>query len=153
MRKLIAVFLILIMILPAAALSDLPDISGLTFDELVELKNMINLAILNCDEWQEVKVSAGVWVVGEDIPAGHWTVRPLEGKMTQVYYCEKVLEVEKLPDHSGASHTIVIISESLPLGATHANSVDYNMQKGWYFICNDPVIISPYTGKPDLGFK
>ena len=152
MKKLIIVTMVLALILPVAAIADLPDISGLSFDELVQLHDQLNLAMWNSNEWQEVKIPAGVWTVGEDIPSGHWIVRPMKNSMTQVYYCEKVREVEKLPDHDGLYHTIVIFSESTYLGETKPNEVDYDMKNGWYFICNDPVIFTPYSGKPNLGF-
>ena len=76
---------ILALILTMSALAAIPlsahaeekkiDLSGLTYNELVELKDQINLAIWECDEWQEVEVPQGIWKVGEDIPAGHWTIR------------------------------------------------------------------------------
>ena len=74
MKKLITVILLLALVLPVVSLADLPDISNLTYDELVQLKDQINLAMWNCEEWQEVTVPAGVWVVGEDIPVAHWSI-------------------------------------------------------------------------------
>ena len=93
MKKLITVILILALILPVAALADLPDLSGLSFNELVQLRDQLNLAIWNSQEWQ-VTVPIGVWKVGEDIPVGKWTIRAAsenENVGTYIVYCD-VLE-------------------------------------------------------------
>ena len=66
--------LFVLVLLPVVSFADLPDLSGLSYDELVQLRDKINLAIWNSEEWQEVTVPIGVWVVGEDIPVGHWSI-------------------------------------------------------------------------------
>ena len=73
MKKLL-VMIIVLTLLPIVALADLPDISNLTFEELVALKNQINLAMWNSDEWQEVTVPEGLYQIGKDIPEGRWTI-------------------------------------------------------------------------------
>ena len=75
MKKLLCLLFVLVL-LPVVSLSDLPDISGLSYEELVQLRDCINLAIWNSEEWQEVTVPPGLWKIGDDIPAGHWTIRP-----------------------------------------------------------------------------
>ena len=69
MKKVITILitLALILSLSVSALADF-DLSGLSFEELVALKDQINLAIWNSEKWQEVEVPHGVWLVGEDIP-------------------------------------------------------------------------------------
>lgn len=54
---------------------DETNLSAMSYSNLIDLKNKINLAIWNSAEWQEVTVPMGTWKVGEDIPAGHWTVK------------------------------------------------------------------------------
>ena len=66
--------LFVLVFLPLVSLADLPDLSGLSFDELVLLRDQLNLAIWNSKEWQEVKVPIGVWKIGDDIPVGKWTI-------------------------------------------------------------------------------
>ena len=46
-------------LLPVFSLADLPDLSGLSYDELVQLRDQINLAIWNSEEWEEVSVPSG----------------------------------------------------------------------------------------------
>ncbi len=55
------------------------NVDSLSYNELADLKDQINLAMWNSDEWQEVKVPQGIWEVGVDIPTGHWTISPVEG--------------------------------------------------------------------------
>ena len=153
MRKIIIMILALAMI-PLAAAADLPDISGLTFDELVQLRDQINLAMWNSQEWQEVTVPAGTWKIGEDIPAGHWSVRIVGHGITNGWYCEKVDDFGQ-PVCFGAQYIRhEIASEDFHAFDQEYNHVaDFDMQEGWYFIVDTPVTFTPYTGKPDLGFK
>ena len=153
MKKLITAILILAMLLPAAALADVPDISNLTFDELVQLKDKINLAMWNSKEWQEVKVPAGIWEIGVDIPAGHWQINPKEGGMAELFYCEAVDETAKLPDFSKKYYKEVIVSTSNSNADRSINYIDYDLVEGWFIINRDAVFFTPYTGKPDLGFN
>ena len=154
MKKLITLLLIAALLLPAAALADLPDISGLTYDELVQLKDQINLAMWNSEEWQEVTVPAGVWKVGESIPAGHWDIRIVGHGMTTVWYCEQVDEVGD-PVCWGAKYKYkYLTSEDFnAFNETYNHVVDFDVQDGWYLIFDKEVTFSTYTGKPDLGFK
>jgi len=152
MKKLLALILILALALPAISLADLPDISGLTYDELIELKAQITLAMWNSQEWQEVEVPAGVWEIGKDIPEGYWTISIRPGRYTQIFYCEKVLPVELRPDHTGQSHTTGIAAPDSVLAYQCPQSYSYDMKAGCYFICDDAVVFTPYTG-PGFSFK
>lgn len=88
MRKLITLLLIAAMLLPAAALADLPDISGLTEDELIELNHQIQLRLFSEKLIDGVDVPAGDYVVGEDIPAGTYRMKvgfPSSGGYLTIY--------------------------------------------------------------------
>lgn len=154
MKKFIC--LLLALLIPTMALASTIDLSGLSFDELVELKEQINLAIWESQEWQEVEVPQGVWKVGEDIPAGHWTVRPIDGLRAKVDLGDTLNENE------------TDIKSNLYFGSAFIYSKahkDYNAQTDlseFSFVVKDgdyiqirlgSVIFTPYTGKPDLGFK
>lgn len=72
MKKLL-VFLLALTLLSTAALAEI-DLSGMTYDELLDLRAQVDQALWASDGWQEVDVPSGVYVVGEDIPAGRWTL-------------------------------------------------------------------------------
>lgn len=50
------------------------DLSGMSYDELIALHKQVSIAIMQSDEWKEVTVPVGEYVVGEDIPAGAYTL-------------------------------------------------------------------------------
>lgn len=128
------------------------DISGLSFDELVKTKEQINTALWDSQGWKEVEVTAGVWEIGKDIPAGHWTISMRPGRYTQIFYCEKVKPVELRPDNSGESHTTVIAAPDSSAADLYPQSYSYDMKEGCYFICDDTVVFTPYAG-PDFSFN
>lgn len=156
MKKLLLALLALSLIC-SVALAEV-DLSGMTFEELVALKDQINLAIWNSDEWQEVTVPMGVWLVGEDIPAGHWTIKvaPTSGSSwasvaigTALDETGKDIDIMDSDFYWGdqvaleGADTIVEKTE-----------LDFDMKDGQYVIIDyADVVFSPYAGKPSLGFK
>lgn len=61
------------------------DFSRYSYEELLELQAALNKALWASDGWQNVSVPAGVYVVGEDIPAGHWTISEKNDAYFRVY--------------------------------------------------------------------
>jgi hypothetical protein len=155
MKKLITLILILALFLPAAALADV-DLTGMTYEELVKLKDQINLAIWNSQEWQEVTVPPGVYEIGVDIPAGHWSVRPFEGcGPAYVIYASGVQDQGHDVDLFAGDH----IMECLCNPSSELYSAEYKtttsiiMENGHFVRLDCTMIFTPYSGKPDLGFK
>lgn len=155
MKRIVAVFLLLLA-LPFAAHADV-DLSGMSFDELVALKDQINLAIWNSQEWQEVTVPQGLWVVGEDIPEGHWTVKPVDGVYSYVTYGGKLEENGKEVSYGSKgyfSETIFSPDSRIYEEGKDKLEIDIDAKAGYYIeIESGDVIFSPYSGKPKLGFK
>ncbi len=76
MRKAITILLAAILLLmPLVSFAEM-DFSGLSFDELLKLRDEITKALWESEEWKEVVVPEGTYLVGRDIPAGHWTIAP-----------------------------------------------------------------------------
>jgi len=46
-----------------------------SYDELMVLYNFLTSYIMSRSEWKEVSVPAGTWIVGEDIPAGTYSIK------------------------------------------------------------------------------
>ena len=155
MKKLITIVLAVALILPAAALADLPDISGLSYDELVELKNQINIAMWNSQEWQEVSVPPGVWEIGKDIPAGHWLLRLPEG--AGPWYVIYAVGTSKNGHDIDFDKTYIMEclcdQKSEFYDGTYKTETDFDMKAGRFIRLDCTTIFTPYTGKPDLGFK
>lgn len=72
MKKLLALLCVLILV-PCMALAEI-DLSALSIDELIALKTQITSELLKREEIKEAKVPAGEYIVGEDIPAGKYTI-------------------------------------------------------------------------------
>ena len=159
MKKLLCLLLALLLV-PAFSLADIPDISGLTFDELVQLREQLNYAIWTSEDFQMVYIPAGLWEIGKDIPAGHWTIEPAYNIYAHVWYGDKIND----------SHTDVgrgwdmvngwngILSSRMNADGTwmdpdRRHSLDIVMKEGWYFLCNAEVIFMSHTGQTDFNFK
>ena len=154
MKKLFVLLLAALLICSVAA-ADPVDLSGMTFDELVALRDQINLAIWNSQEWLEVTVPEGIWIVGEDIPAGHWSIRVAAKKDYFYVSCyDKLNETEKMPARGARLVQQDIASPGYSaFGEITPEVADLILEDGWFFECGGAVIFTPYAGKPDLGFK
>ena len=151
MKRILSLFLIVALLLAGSAAADPIDLSGMTFDQLVALRDQLNLAIWNSQEWQEVTVPVGIYQVGVDIPAGYWHISAKEYSYTQIYYFEKLNQYKTDPDPlSGYMYSLFLKN----LGEADNVSTDIDMKNGMYFMAvSESVIFTPYTGKPDLGLK
>lgn len=155
MKKLFSLFLILCTI-AAPSLAEV-DLSGMSFDELVALREQIDLAIWNCAEWQEVTVPQGVWKVGEDIPVGRWTIKAADGVWARVSYGSDLDDNQKEVDYRSDDYYSSQV-HSKTWRSFDPNSdipqIDIDAKAGAYIVVeNGNVVFSPYTGKPSLGFK
>lgn len=83
--RIVSLLLVLLFSTITFASAETFDISDLSFSELVVLKLKINLAIMQCDEWKQVTVHEGTYIVGEDIPAGDYTVTYTGSRQSNVY--------------------------------------------------------------------
>ena len=152
-KKIIAAAAAATLLASSALAADL-DLSSMSFDELVALREQLNLAIWNSQEWQEVTVPEGIWIVGQDIPAGHWSIRvAAEHDYFYVSCFDKLNEIEKSPAFGARLVQQVIASPGYnTFGKITPESTDLILEDGWFFECNGAVIFTPYAGKPDLGF-
>ena len=79
MKRIIACLLfVAIMLSIPFALADV-DLSGMSFDELIDLQSQLTSEILSRSEWKEIRVPVGTYEVGVDIPAGAYTVTIKQG--------------------------------------------------------------------------
>mgnify|MGYP006873269303 CR=1 FL=1 len=129
------------------------DLSALSWDELIALKAEINKELTTRDEWQEVVVPQGVWVVGEDIPEGKWTVRCPAGP------CTKIAWSYELADNGHSIKITLNCDSALIYNKKDADDGDmtqytFDAKSGMY-VCIDfsSAEFTPYTGKQSLGFK
>ena len=155
MKKHIALFLIALLLPVAAFATDLEiDLSNMSFDQLVALREQVNLAIWNSQEWQEVTVPEGIYKIGIDIPVGHWSIR-VASKVDYFYisYFDKIDDIGKGPARGAQYYSEEIASPGYSKLTNYNDIVDFDLQDGWFLKIGGQAIFTPYTGKPDLDFK
>lgn len=157
MKRLVCIALLFALLaLPACAEIDL---TGLSFAELVELQGRLNLAIWNCQEWQEVTIPQGLWEVGVDIPAGHWTITAADGAWATVAWGDRLNRRNSGIDNTwnGSFYELVILTSPSFSGYDEGSdraSVSWQLKSGQFIeIDSGSAVFTPYTGKPSLGFK
>ncbi len=148
----LAISVLMIMSISAFGFADV-DLSGMSYDELVALKDQINLAIWQSDDWQEVEVPQGVWLVGEDIPAGKWTIKAAKEASTFISVGDAPTD-----DGTGVKATVMQAIYDPEYMFYNAKSDIFewtiDLAEGKYVeIDNGVAIFTPYAGKPSLGFK
>lgn len=99
MKKII-VCVVLAAILASVALAESIDLSGLSFDELAQLRDRCQMEMMQRTEWQEVRVPHGLYKVGVQIPAGTWTVRCNEGYLVEIAWGDTLRSGNTKVDYS-----------------------------------------------------
>lgn len=128
----------------------------LSYGQLIALKDQINLAMWQSEEWQEVTVPQGVWEVGADIPVGHWTISACNDAYVTIKYGDELQDNEKSVSWSSNGFYLETLTgqDSWLYSEGDLTFTDINMKQGFYIeISGGSVIFTPYTGKPSLGFK
>lgn len=159
MRR-ILITLMALMVFPIYSVAEitLADLSGMSYDELVDLKDTIDLAIWSSNEWQEVQVPYGVWVVGEDIPAGKWTIKPVDWGRAYIHWGSRLNASGTDVDYGGSKDVYECewIYDEWNDFYTKGNptSVTWDLKEGQFFVVKEGIVVfSPYSGKLALGFK
>ncbi len=132
MKKLFSVILLVCMIPVFAFAADLSDLS---FDELIKLRDEINAEIVSRPEWKETEIPAGQWIVGEDIPAGTYCIKPVKKAPLVTVWKKAVYDY---------SNNGLVFNEVL-----REQFGKLKLEAGWIFNADEPVIFSPPVS---LGF-
>lgn len=140
------------------------DLSELSFDELVELKDRINLAIWESEEWEEVTVPQGRWIVGEDIPAGKWTIKCSDINLSAYAMKETWVQwgfekndgsIDTYSRNGGGSEEIYQ-PDHKDYKDGQNTEITVELEEGMSVevitFCA-PAVFSPYSGKPSLQFR
>ena len=141
-----------------SAIASTPDLSGLSYDELVSLKEQINLAIWNSAEWEEVEVPQGVYQIGVDIPAGHWTIKCAdEWRYTKISWGENLSDSgEKIEWKGRYSMDNWIYNPNHKSYKKGAGITEYpcEVKDGEYMVIDGgSAVFMPYHAKQSFSFK
>lgn len=162
MKRIICFALLLCLLVPVACAESI-DLDSLSFQELAALRDRIQFVMMQRDEWQEVTVPHGVYKVGEDIPAGTWVVKcssnyPKNAFMKKTYltWGEHLNEAKTKIDYDGSSGYIEVYSADNQHYQGGPTELVITLKNGLYLVIDqdwNSAVFTPYTGKPDLGFK
>lgn len=125
MKKLLILLLAFGMLFPAA-LADGIDLSAMSFDELMELRQSLMLEIMSRPEWEETTLEAGTYYIGQDIPAGYY----------KAVAVNTFMEI-KLYEGSREVDWYMVYGEDI--GKLY-------LKDGWRMETNGTIILSPYAG-------
>lgn len=95
-------------------------------------------------EWKEVSVPEGIYEVGPQIPAEHWTIwPPHEYSIIGVYYGPTLLGKDLVTYETG-----ILKDSSLSSFKYGFQNDRYSIdaKEGWYIKVSDPVVFTPYAG-------
>ena len=154
-RILFSVFICIVLLsLAPACFSENYDFSDWTFDELVDLRDQINLALMSRPEYQSVEVPQGVYEVGKDIPAGKWTIRALDRSWTHIETGHALTRGGSGVAYPQDVHETVYS----PLKSTYSpgdqTELTVTLEDGDFVgISYGAAVFSTYTGTPSLGFR
>ena len=130
------------------------DLSELSFEELIDLREAINLALWNTEEWQEVIVPKGVYEIGVDIPAGTWSITAYDGQMIIVTLGNSYdNDKRQMSDYVEMESVYSPNAKTYDEG-TDITRIDLELHEGQYLdIKMASAVFTPFIGKQDLGFK
>lgn len=155
MKRTICIVLAFVLVLAfaPAAFADV-DLSGLTFDDLVALKDQINRAMWDSADWQEVDVPQGIWEVGRQIPPGKWTIRCNTDGFSQIAVGDGLRDNGTKVTFPPKASTTVYDPDAKTYSVGDSTEWTVDLHEGEYVeITWSSVIFSPYSGAPELGFK
>ncbi len=167
MKKVFAILVVLSLLAPCIAHMEtfyefeFPGLETLSFEELVKARSsmikQIDQMLMEHEDWQAVEVPQGIWVVGEDIPAGHWTIK-CSDSWARVRIGDALTQNGKAVS---AANSVFYYTEQLHHPSKYGFNekvdmvqMDITLQDGMYVdVSYANVIFTPYAGKPALGFK
>ena len=153
MKRFLCLFLVCILI-PIASFADyenVPDISGLSYLELYYLLGCVERAIWSSDEWTKAEVPAGVYTVGEHIPAGHWSIQAHTDNRILVVYGSKLDATGAQIDPDYVEFTDIVSGDMDDYSSLH--QLDIILEDGHFIELHGASIFYTYTGKLLPDFK
>ena len=129
MKKKILSVILTLCLLPVIALAEV-DLSAMSVDELIALNKAVVMELMSRKDFKEVAVPSGEYKVGEDIPAGAYTVKAKQFAVLVTY--------EKNGDYGD----VYTVESDSCIGKL-------TLEKGESIQITGDVIFTPYAG---LGF-
>lgn len=160
MKKLVSVFLSVLLVLSLPFCSSFADessqrkwqkkLSTLDQEELRDVIAAASSVLLSKSEWESVTVPAGFYVVGEDIPAGHWSISFAPCEYALIEYFHKTDATGKNAADLFTDYYYEGISDpASAMGSVYmSREIDLDLQEGWHIVITyGSLVFKPYTGR------
>lgn len=84
MKKIFSLLLVFVILSMPAALAEEIDVKKYSYKQLELIEKAIRHEMMTRPEWKRVTVPVGIWKVGDDIPAGTYSIRATPEGITSV---------------------------------------------------------------------
>ena len=130
------------------------DLSAYDWQGLIDLRARCGLAMWGACEGKAA-LTAGVYVIGTDIPAGKYTIAPREGGTCFIYWGDTLDETGQGLSFAGdIFNSEYLKSETFSYYSVgDATKVTWDMKDGQYFIVDDGIAVFGAPEATKLGFK
>ena len=145
-KALICIILILALLSSIVSVLAEMDFSEMSFNELLEAQEQLTTALWASDGWEEVRVPTGIYKIGEDIPAGRWTISITPDNK---YYVTIYTGTEL--DETGNSVAYPYTYESIHREQGNT-SVTWTLKDGCYFSVENGDVLFTTPTTNSLGF-
>ncbi len=144
-RKSLIIIIVLLMglFLVRLSLAANYDLSGFSYEDLISLQSQISKEIMSRPEFKKVIVPPGSYKVGNEIPAGKWTITATEG-MCEVYWGKSL-------DEYGVEVPYDDRIDDLDDWGSNS-SVTWNLTDGTYIVINRNAVTFSPAAAVTLGF-
>lgn len=151
MKKLFALILGIAMAMTAVAVAEEDnEFMGLSYVELMGKLGKVQRALWACDEWTSADVQAGMYKIGEDIPAGHWTITAAKsGDFYTIGYGTKLTVTGTDLDYDSIVGWWNISSD---YSDSMMHRLDIILEDGYFLQLGHKSTFKPYSGKPNPQF-
>lgn len=136
------------------AISSVVHLEDMSVDQLYALRSIIDKEIRGKEESNEVIVPAGLWIVGEDIPAGKWEIHATDNAYNIVTIGDTLTEGGRSISLLGKVYIVetIIGKNNWAYDDGDPTYFSVELKNGYYVDISQAVVFRKYTGKPDLGF-
>lgn len=117
MKKLACFLLVVLMMIPFAAFAD-NNLATMSFDELVALKNQIMAELVGRGDLKEVNVPAGTYTVGDQIPAGEYSVALAEGAFMAALTVNEYESLYSITEDAGIGRLVLEKGDIVEISGT-----------------------------------
>lgn len=142
--------------LPTLDIFNVLVLDNLTYQDLISIKDRLNLAIWNSYRWDRVVVPAGVYRVGKDIPVGNWKIEAPDTSYINISYGSALNDIHLNMELSYLAWDISLYNETYKrYKKGDITSTDIDAEEGFFVGIKMGVYacFTPVTEKKGLGFK